>query len=73
LDHYQREPKTDSGSFASCRHGIASQVKNNSDGEQSDFQSELQAAIIPQTKANFPFVVVDREIVRMRNKIENPV
>ena len=73
LHDNQSNPKTDDGSFASCRHGIACQIKDNSSGEQSDFQSEFQAAIIPQTKANFPCVVVDREISRMRNEVENPV
>src|SRR5438067_2430109 len=41
--------------------------------KQRDFQRKLRVAIVPQTEADFPSVVVDREIARVRNEIENPM
>jgi hypothetical protein len=63
----------DHSSLANCRHRISRQVKSDPAGEQRDLQRKLRVAIIPQTKADLPSVVVDREIARVRNEIENPV
>src|SRR5207249_7418166 len=52
---------------------ISRQVKHNPDAKQPDFQRKLGIPIIPQAAAHFPRVVVDREITRMRNQVENPV
>jgi hypothetical protein len=55
------------------RHRILCKVHGDSVSEQRDFQHELRVAIIPQTKTDFPSVIVDREIAWMGNEVENPV
>src|SRR5262249_31144739 len=59
--------------LANRRRHIARQVKENAADEQSDFQSKFWVPVIPQTKTNFPRIIVNGEIARMCNEIENPV
>src|SRR5437773_6233090 len=73
LDDNEGDPESDHGSFPNRQHRISRQVKHDPDAKQPDFQRKLGIPIIPQTKAHFPRVVVDREITRMRNQVENPV
>src|SRR5439155_1058312 len=40
---------------------------------QRSLQGKLRAAIVPQTKTNFGSVIVNREIVGMRDEIEKPM
>src|SRR6266511_672198 len=73
LDHNERDSESDHSCFANRRHRISRQVKHDPDAKQPDFQCELRIPIIPQTETHFPRVVVDREITRMRDEVENPV
>ena len=69
----QSDSERDHSSLADCRHRISRQVESDAAGKQRDLQRKLRVAIVPQTKADFPCVVVDREIAGMRNEVENPV
>src|SRR5438132_3284443 len=73
LDHNQRDSEGDYDYFANCRHHIPREVKNYGASKERDLQCKLRVTITPQTKTNFPSVVVDREIARMRNDVEKPM
>src|SRR5215475_12304952 len=73
LDNNQGESEGDHRSFANYRHRISRQVKHDPHSEQRYFQCELRVSIIPQTETDFPSVVVNREITRMGDEIENPM
>src|SRR5439155_578096 len=73
LDDNESDSEDDYGFSANCGHHISHQVKNDPGGQHSDFQCKLEVPIIPQIKTDFPSVVVDREIARMRNEVDNPV
>src|SRR5207248_6726488 len=73
LGHNQRDPEGDYGYFANCRHYITREIKNYPASKERDLQCKLRVTITPQTNTNFPSVVVDREIARMRNEVEKPM
>src|SRR5207249_8238911 len=73
LDNGQANAKADRGRFSRERHHVSRQVEDDSAGKQRDFQCKLWIAIIPRAKSDFPSVVVDRQIARMSNEIEDPM
>ena len=64
LNNNENKSERDHSSFANCWHRVSREVQDDPGGEQRDLQRKLRVAIIPQTKTDFPFVVVDREIAR---------
>src|SRR5439155_190412 len=73
LDDNEDDSESDHSSFSNCRHRISRQAKHDSGAKQPNFQRKLGIPIIPQTETHLPRVVVDREITRMRDQVENPV
>src|SRR4029453_10204840 len=73
LDDNEGDSKSDHYSFTNCGHRISRQVKHDSDAQQPDFQRKFGIPIMPQPKADFPRVVVDGEITRMRDEVQNPM
>src|SRR6266576_3000634 len=73
LDDDQANSKADYRRFANCRHHIPREIKNYPASKERDLQCKFRVAVVPETKTNFPSVIVDREIARMRNEVENPM
>src|SRR6266536_5147543 len=73
LNNYESDSESDRGPLAYCRHYIACQIKDDAQRKQRVLQRKLRLAIVPQTETNLGSVIVNREIVRMRDEIENPM
>src|SRR5206468_12290962 len=73
LDDNEGGPESNHSCFADRRHHISRQVKQDPCAKQPDLQCKLWIAIIPYAETYFPRVIVDREVTRMRNQVENPV
>ena len=73
LNNDESSSKRNHSSLANYRHRISCKIKSDPASKQRDFQRKLRVPIVPQTEADFPSVVVDREIARVRNEIENPM
>ncbi len=56
LHNDQNDSERDHSSLADCRHRISRQVESDAAGEQRDLQRKLRVAIIPQTKADLPWL-----------------
>jgi hypothetical protein len=67
LDDNQENSKKDNGLSSNYGHHISRQVNDDPNAKQRDLQCEFRVPIIPQTKTNFPSVVIDREVTRMCN------
>jgi len=66
-------PNAITAPLANCRHRIPHKVRSDPDSEERKFRRKLRIPIIPQTEINFSFVIVNREVARMRDQIEYPV
>src|SRR4029077_10963327 len=67
------DSENDHGPLANRRHYIACQIERDPQPKQRDLQGKLRVAIVPQTETNLGSVIVNGEIVRMRDEIENPM